>query len=97
MGFEPVLFGGRPCDLPDCAASAYPSLSLCPRFSRSVAGWPEEGEVSVAVVSAVGRAIGLDVHLDFCEIAIWEDGKARSAGRVALDLPGFDGESLVVE
>jgi hypothetical protein len=32
MGFEPVLFGGRPCDLPDCAASAYPSLSLCPNL-----------------------------------------------------------------
>jgi transposase len=39
--------------------------------------------VAVAVVSAVGRAIGLDVHLDFCEIAICEDGKVRSAGRVA--------------
>ncbi len=31
----------------------------------------------------IGRAIGLDVHLDFCEIAICEDGRARSAGRVA--------------
>ena len=39
--------------------------------------------MAVAVVSAVGRAIGLDVHLDFCEIAICEDGKVRSAGRVA--------------
>jgi transposase len=34
-------------------------------------------------VKAIGRAIGLDVHLDFCEIAICEDGKVRSAGRVA--------------
>jgi transposase len=29
------------------------------------------------------RAIGLDVHRDFCEIAIAEDGKVRSAGRIA--------------
>jgi transposase len=28
------------------------------------------------------RSVGLDVHLDFCEVAIVEDGKARSAGRV---------------
>jgi len=34
-------------------------------------------------VKAIGRAIGLDVHLDFCEIAICEEGKVRSAGRVA--------------
>ena len=31
----------------------------------------------------VGRGIGLDVHRDFCEIAICEDGVVRSAGRVA--------------
>jgi transposase len=43
----------------------------------------EEGEVAAAVVTAVGRAIGLDVHLDFCESAICEGGKVRSAGRVA--------------
>jgi transposase len=29
------------------------------------------------------RFIGLDVHRDFCEVAISEGGKARSAGRVA--------------
>ena len=28
------------------------------------------------------RAIGLDVHLDFCEVAIVEDGEVRSAGRI---------------
>jgi transposase len=39
--------------------------------------------VAAAVVTAVGRAIGLDVHLDFCEVAICEEGKVRSAGRVA--------------
>ena len=30
----------------------------------------------------LGRCIGLDVHLDFCEIAICEEGKVFSAGRV---------------
>jgi transposase len=29
------------------------------------------------------RFIGLDVHRDFCDIAIYEHGKVRSAGRVA--------------
>jgi len=28
------------------------------------------------------RAIGLDVHRDFCEVAIAEDGEVRSAGRI---------------
>jgi transposase len=36
----------------------------------------------VVVSKWVGRAIGLDVHRDFCEIAICEDGQVRSAGRV---------------
>ncbi len=31
---------------------------------------------------AIGRCIGLDVHLDFCEVAVCEEGKVRSAGRV---------------
>jgi transposase len=33
-------------------------------------------------VKTLGRAIGLDVHLEFCEVAIAEDGAVRSAGRV---------------
>ena len=32
----------------------------------------------------MGRAIGLDLHRDFCEIAICEDGVVRSAGRVSV-------------
>jgi transposase len=35
-----------------------------------------------ALVRWVGRAIGLDVHRDFCVVAICEDGQVRSAGRV---------------
>jgi transposase len=33
-------------------------------------------------VRAAGRSIGLDVHRDFCEVAIAEDGVVRSAGRI---------------
>jgi transposase len=33
-------------------------------------------------VRAVGRSVGLDVHRDFCEVAIAEEGAVRSAGRV---------------
>jgi transposase len=76
MGFEPVLFGGRPCDLPDCASSAYPSLSFAHGFS------PLIDQRLEAKVRAIGRCIGLDVHLDFCEVAVCDEGKVRSAGRV---------------
>ena len=36
----------------------------------------------MALVRWVGRAIGLDVHRDFCVVAICEDGQVRSGGRV---------------
>jgi transposase len=36
----------------------------------------------MALVRWVGRAIGLDVHRDFCVVAICSDGVVRSAGRV---------------
>jgi transposase len=36
----------------------------------------------VALMRWVGRAIGLDVHRDFCVVAICEEGVVRSAGRV---------------
>jgi transposase len=35
-----------------------------------------------SLVRWVGRAIGLDVHRDFCVVAICEDGRTRSGGRV---------------
>lgn len=31
------------------------------------------------------RCIGLDIHRDFCEVAIAEDGRVRSAGRIGGD------------
>ncbi len=36
----------------------------------------------MGVLRWVGRAIGLDVHRDFCVVAICEDGVTRSVGRV---------------
>ena len=36
----------------------------------------------MALVRWVGRAIGLDVHRDFCVVAICEDGQVRSGARV---------------
>jgi transposase len=37
----------------------------------------------------VGRAVGLDVHREFCEVAICEDGVTRSAGRVPATPAGI--------
>src|SRR5919198_690032 len=71
MGCEPVQFRGRPCDWPGCAASTNPSLSFAPLVS------PRSNREEAAV-----RFIGLDVHREFCEVAIQEDGKVRSAGRI---------------
>ena len=46
----------------------------------------------------VGRAIGLDVHRDFCVVAICVDGVVRSAGRVPSTPEGLRTltESLLV-
>src|SRR6478735_5598963 len=74
MGFEPEKSVAAPCDWPGCAASADPSVSLAHSSPES------------SVRSAKGakvRSIGLDVHRDFCVVAIAEEGKVRSAGRIA--------------
>src|SRR4051794_29269343 len=73
MGVRAREFGGRPCDWPGCAASADPSVSFA---HGSPVSFDSRKGVRV-------RAIGLDVHRDFCEIAIAEDGKVRSAGQIA--------------
>ena len=31
------------------------------------------------------RCIGLDVHREFAQVAVWEDGRVRQAGQVAID------------
>jgi transposase len=38
----------------------------------------------------VGRGVGLDLHRDFCEVAICEDGVVRSAGRVRTTPEGLE-------
>jgi hypothetical protein len=38
--------------------------------------------VSKLLSRPLGRCVGLDVHLDFIQIAICEEGKVFSAGRV---------------
>ena len=45
------------------------------------------------------RFVGLDVHRDFCEVAVSEGGKARSAGRVKTTPEALSvlGQSLVPE
>jgi transposase len=43
----------------------------------------------VALARWVGRAIGLDVHRDFCVVAICEDGQVRTGARVASTPEGI--------
>src|SRR6476469_4560045 len=74
MGLEPETSVAAPCDWPGCAASADPSVSLAHSS-------PESSVMSAKAAKV--RAIGLDVHRDFCEVAIAEQGKVRSAGRIA--------------
>src|SRR3954462_14257134 len=73
MGLEPDKSVAAPCDWPGCAASADPSVSLAHSSPESLVSSTE---------GAKGRAIGLDVHRDFCEVAIAEQGRLRSAGRI---------------
>jgi hypothetical protein len=66
-------------------------------FSRRVSTNRRCGGEAVALKRWVGRAVGLDVHRDFCVIAICEDGKVRSAGRVPSTPEGLEAlaESLL--
>jgi transposase len=71
MSRELEEVGGRPCDPPRCAANTNPDLSSRPPRSRA-------SERKEALI----RWIGLDVHVDFCEVAIHEEGTTRRAARV---------------
>jgi transposase len=44
-----------------------------------------------------GRAIGLDLHRDFCEVAICEEGVVRSAGRVKMAPEGLEALAASLE
>jgi hypothetical protein len=58
----------RPCDLPGLCCE---HVSVCVVRPGVL---PFHSREEVVVSRWVGRAIGLDVHRDFCEIAICEDG-----------------------
>src|SRR3984893_19366710 len=76
MGFEPGSFRWPPLRLARLCREHVSVVVVSPLllqwFTQS-----EEDEVRSA-----GRAIGLDVHRDFCEVAIAQDGEVRSSGRV---------------
>ena len=73
MSRELVLLAGRPCDLPVWAVSPNPYLSFVPASSIRSKRVREESQM---------RFFGLDVHRDFCEVAVAEDGELRAVGRV---------------
>ena len=37
------------------------------------------------------RCIGLDVHREFAQVAVWEDGRVRQAGQIGLTGRGAAG------
>jgi transposase len=77
MGFEPVLVSvAAPATCPVALRARIRRCRLPARLPQLV----DDGEEDE--VERLGRAIGLDVHLEFCEVAIAEDGVVRSAGRV---------------
>jgi transposase len=39
---------------------------------------------------SVVRGLGLDVHRDFCEVAIADNGRVRSVGRIATRVPALE-------
>src|SRR4051812_34226501 len=85
MSCELDVVRGRPCDLCGCAESTNPSLSCVPPRSLFV---DERREM---------RALGLDVHRDFCEVANTEEGGVRSAGRIPTRVAALElfAQSLV--
>ena len=81
MGFEPGLVVRPPLRLAWIErSSSYRSVSFVPLVLPPVS--TDGGGEVVALARWVGRAVGLDVHRDFCVVAICEDGEVRSAGRV---------------
>jgi hypothetical protein len=70
-GFEPAFSVAGPCDQPGCAASTNPSLSFAHRFSLFLCSTKEDQVRHI-----------VDVHRDFCEVAIVEAGEVRSPGRI---------------
>src|SRR4051812_35397274 len=80
MGFEPGLFVRPPLRLAWIVLRARIGLCRCPAGSPAVS--TASSEVRMALSRWVGRAIGLDVHRDFCVVAICEEGRVRFGARV---------------
>src|SRR5439155_11708940 len=76
MGFEPGDIRWPPLRLARVCREHVSVVVVGPLLLREFTQ-SEEDEVRW-----VGRAVGLDVHRDFCEVAIAHDGEVRSAGRV---------------
>jgi hypothetical protein len=92
MGFEPGLFVWPPLRLAWIErVSSYRSVSLSRWFSHRVSN-PPLVEVSDGVgVDEMGRSSDrLDVHRDFCVVAICEDGEGplRGLGVLLVPTPG---------
>src|SRR5215208_5994194 len=75
MSFELGLFRWPPLRLARMCREHVSVVVVRPLVLHSL---DEEGKVG-----SVGRSFGLDVHRDFCEVAIVEGGALRSAGRIA--------------
>src|SRR5215210_6510119 len=71
MGFEPGFSVAAPAT---CPVALRARIRLC----RLPTGSPQRQRRREDQM----RDIGLDVHRDFCEVAIWEAGELRSAGRI---------------
>jgi hypothetical protein len=75
MGFELALVIWPPCDWPGCALRA--RIRRC----RLPASCSDVNRLLEGV--SMRRCIGLDVHRELAEVAIWENGVVRSAGQIA--------------
>ena len=76
MGFEPEHAQWPPLRLARVSRELVSVVVVSPLLLHEFNNRKEDE------VRSVGRAIGLDVHRDFCEVAIAQDGEVRSAGRV---------------
>ena len=94
---SPVLVDGRPCDLPGCAVRADPLVSFRPPAPDRGAdrGGDRQREIAVETqtefVVAERRCIGLDVHREFAQVAVWQGGLVWQAGRFATTPEGVRG------
>src|SRR5215203_5335326 len=92
---SPGFSFGRPCDLPGLCCE---HVSVCVVVPLVLpCGVTRVWEVKMALARSAGRAIGLDVHRDFCVVAVYEDGQVRSGARVPSTPEGLEilAQSLV--